>query len=594
MARGLGTGVDRRRLTGYRVRERSGRHRRLRAGWLAARSRPTGRAPPPDARARGRPRGRGHHRHLPEDRCRRARRSSRGDGRRRPPAQPRAARRVRPPRPRVPGAAVSLPTGTVTLLFTDIEASTRLVRERGSAWPALLEEHHRLLRAAFGRYRGAEVGVEGDGFFVAFDDPGCAVAGAVAAQHSLATLEGVRIRIGMHTGEPRLTELGYVGEDVHRAARIADAGHGGQVLLSEATRDLVPDATVRDLGEHRLKDLTQPQRLYQLEAEGPEQSFPPRRTLENRPTNLPVQATPLIGRGRELAAVVALVKRPAVRLVTLHGPGGCGKTRLALQAAAELVDDFPDGVYLVGLESVEDPGLVVPTIAQTLGVNETGAQGVDDALRRALGDRTVLLVLDNFEHLLPAAPRLSDLLATTDLHLVVTSRAALRLSGEYEWPVPPLSHDDAVALFSSRAQVPVTDENVGPIGEICRRLDGLPLAIELAAARSRKLAPDEILARLDERLSLLTAGPSELPSRQQTLRGAIDWSYDLLWPDERVLFARLAVFAGGCSIEAAEEVCEADLDALDSLLENNLLRREDRPYGDRRLRMLETIREYAG
>lgn len=487
---------------------------------------------------------------------------------------------------------MSLPTGTVTLLFTDIEASTRLVRERGSAWPALLEEHHRLLRKAFGRYRGAEVGVEGDGFFVAFDDPGCAVAGAVAAQHSLATLEGVRIRIGMHTGEPRLTELGYVGEDVHRAARIADAGHGGQVLLSEATRDLVPDATVRDLGEHRLKDLTQPQRLYQLEAEGLEQSFPPLRTLENRPTNLPVQATPLIGRGRELAAVVELVKRPAVRLVTLHGPGGCGKTRLALQAAAELVDDFPDGVYLVGLESVEDPGLVVPTIAQTLGVNETGAHGVDDALRRALGDRTVLLVLDNFEHLLPAAPRLSDLLATTDLHLVVTSRAALRLSGEYEWPVPPLSHDDAVALFSSRAQVSVTDENVGPIGEICRRLDGLPLAIELAAARVKLLSPRALQGRLGRRLQLLTGGARDLPERQQTLRATIDWSYELLEPTEQRLLGRLAVFANGCTLEAAEQVCDASLDDLASLVDKSLLGRDD--DGDElRFVLLETIREYA-
>jgi predicted ATPase/class 3 adenylate cyclase len=489
---------------------------------------------------------------------------------------------------------VSLPTGTVTLLFTDIEGSTRLVRECGSAWPELLAEHHRLLRAAFGSHGGAEVSVEGDGFFVAFGDPAGAVYGAVAAQHSLAALDGVRVRIGMHTGEPRLTEIGYVGVDVHRAARIADAGHGGQVLLSETTRGLVPDAPVRDLGEHRLKDLTQPQRLYQLEADGLEQSFPPLRTLENRPTNLPVQATPLIGRERELAAVVKLVKRPEVRLVTLHGPGGCGKTRLALQAAADLVDDFPDGVYLVALESVEDPALVIPTVAQTLGVNETGAHGVEDALRRALGDRTVLLVLDNFEHLLPAAPRLSELLATTDLHLVVTSRAALRLSGEYEWPVPPLSHDDAVALFAGRAQIEITDENARPISEICRRLDGLPLAIELAAARSRKLSPDEILERLDERLSLLTTGPSELPSRQQTLRGAIDWSYDLLAPEDRVLFARLAVFAGGCSIEAAEEVCDAGLDGLESLLENNLLRRDDRPYGDQRFRMLETIREYAG
>jgi predicted ATPase/class 3 adenylate cyclase len=497
-------------------------------------------------------------------------------------------------------ASAALPTGTVTLLFTDIEGSTRLVQERGAAWPGLLAEHHRRLRDAFTSHGGVEVNVEGDGFFVAFADAGAAVDGAVAAQRRLEGLDGVRVRMGLHTGRPHYAaEVGYVGEDVDRALRIADAGHGGQVLLSEVTRSLVPDAPVRDLGEHRLRDLTQPQRLFQLEIEGLADEFAPLRTLENRPTNLPVQATPLIGRERELAAVIELIRRPEVRLVTLHGPGGCGKTRLALQAAAELVDKFPEGVYLVALESVEDPALVVPTIAQTLGVSESGASGIDDQLLAALTDRTVLLVLDNFEHLLPAAPQLSDLLATTDVHIVVTSRAALRLSGEYEWPVPPLSHGDAIALFVGRAQAvdngfTVGNETAPAVAEICARLDGLPLAIELAAARIRLLSPQAILARLDERLSLLTAGPLDLPTRQQTLRGAIDWSYDLLAPGERALFARLAVFAGGCSLEAAEEVCEAGLDTLESLLENNLLRHEERPYGERRFRMLETIREYAG
>src|SRR6185295_13312895 len=276
-------------------------------------------------------------------------------------------------------------------------------------------------------------------------------------------------------------------------------------------------------GEHRLRDLTQPQRLFQLELPDLPDSFPPLRTLENRPTNLPVQSTALIGRERELSAVVGLIRRPEVRLVTLHGPGGCGKTRLAIQAAAELVDDFADGVYLVALESVEDPALVVPTIAQTLGVNETGAQSLDDALFQALTERAILLVLDNFEHLLPAAPRLSDLLATTDVHMVVTSRAALRLSGEYEWPVPPLAlppssvrnaealaQFDAVALFVDRARAvdgdfALTDENSGAVAEICVRLDGLPLAIELAAARIRLLPPGAILDRLQERFSLLTS-----------------------------------------------------------------------------------------
>jgi predicted ATPase/class 3 adenylate cyclase len=508
---------------------------------------------------------------------------------------------------------VSFPTGTVTLLFTDIEGSTRLVQERGAAWPALLAEHHRALREAIGAHGGVVVDVQGDGFFVAFAEAPEAVAAAIDAQHALARLEGVRVRMGLHTGRPRLVEeLGYVGEDVYRAARVANAGHGGQVLLSEATRELVPRVEARDLGEHRLRDLTQPQRLFQLELPDLPDSFPPLRTLENRPTNLPVQSTALIGRERELSAVVGLIRRPEVRLVTLHGPGGCGKTRLAIQAAAELVDDFADGVYLVALESVEDPALVVPTIAQTLGVNETGSQGLDDALFQALTERAVLLVLDNFEHLLPAAPRLSDLLATTDVHLVVTSRAALRLSGEYEWPVPPLAlpppsvrgaealaQYDAVALFVDRARAvdgdfALTDENAGAVAEICVRLDGLPLAIELAAARIRLLPPDAILDRLQERFSLLTSGPRDLPSRQQTLSGAIDWSYDLLAPSEQQLFARLSVFAGGCLLEAAEEVCEAGLDDLEALLQNNLLRQEDRPTGDRRFRMLETIREYAG
>ncbi len=504
------------------------------------------------------------------------------------------------------------PTGTVTLLFTDIEGSTRLVRERGRAWPALLAEHHRLVREAVDAHGGVVVDIQGDGFFVAFAEAPEAVAAAVDAQRALTTLEGVHVRMGLHTGRPQLVpEVGYVGEDVHRAQRVADAGHGGQVLLSEATRELVPRLEARDLGEHRLRDLTQPQRLFQLDLPDLPDSFPPLRTLENRPTNLPVQSTALIGRERELNAVVGLIRRPEVRLVTLHGPGGCGKTRLAIQAAAELVDDFADGVYLVALEAVEDPALVVPTIAQTLGVNETGAQSLDDALFQSLTERAVLLVLDNFEHLLPAAPRLSDLLATTDVHLVVTSRAALRLSGEYEWPVPPLalpprsvrdaevlSQYDAVALFVDRARAvdgdfALRNENAPAVAEICVRLDGLPLAIELAAARIRLLPPEAILDRLEQRFSLLTSGPRDLPSRQQTLRGAMDWSYDLLAPSEQRLFARLAVFAGGCLLEAAEEVCDAGLDDLEALLQNNLLRQEDRPTGDRRFRMLETIREYA-
>jgi predicted ATPase/class 3 adenylate cyclase len=505
-----------------------------------------------------------------------------------------------------------LPSGTVTLLFTDIEGSTRLLEERGEEYAALLEEHHRRLRETFGAYGGVEVDVQGDGFFVAFPRADDALAAAAEAQRALAGLDGVRVRMGVHTGQPRRVGAGYVGLDVHRTARICAAAHGGQVLLSQTTRELAGDHPARDLGEHRLRDLTTPQRLFQLQGEALETSFPPLRTLENRPTNLPVQPTPLIGREEELATVTELIRRPNVQLVTLHGPGGCGKTRLALQAGADLIDDFPEGVFFVALEAVEDPALVLPTIAQTLGVGETRPTGLDEALAQFLADRRVLLLLDNFEQLLDAAPRLSELVARTPTCILVTSRAALRVSGEHELDVPPLAlpdtqrvHDlealsqyESVALFIERAQAvnagfDVTAENAPAVAQICVRLDGLPLAIELAAARVRLLTPQAMLARIEQSLTLLTSGPRDRPSRQQTLRGAIDWSYGLLSDEQAHVFARLAVFAGGCRLEAAEAVCEAELDDLETLIANSLVRLEDRPGGESRLTMLETIREYA-
>jgi predicted ATPase/class 3 adenylate cyclase len=503
-----------------------------------------------------------------------------------------------------------LPRGTVTLVFTDIEGSTRLLQELGDDYADLLERHRELIRVAVARHGGVEVDAVGESFLLAFGRADDAVAAAVDAQRALSEFE-VRVRMGIHTGQPRHGGSGYVGLDVHRTARICDAAHGGQILVSQTTRDLIESET-RDLGDHRLKDLSQAQRLYQLLAPGLAHDFPPPRTLENRPTNLPSLPTPLIGREREIHDTTELLRRSDVRLLTLTGAGGCGKTRLALQSAAELVEDYADGVFFVALEAVEDPGLVLPTIAQTLGVNETGAQTLTRALTDFLGDRRLLLVVDNFEQLLDAGPTLVELLAPTAVELLVTSRAPLRLSGEHEYEVPPLdlpdlrslpdaaavSQYESVALFVERAHAvrsdfAVTAENAPAIAEICSRLDGLPLAIELAAARVRLLTPQAMLDRLGERLALLTSGPRDLPTRQQTLRGAIDWSYDLLGEDERRLFARLGVFAGGCRLEAAEQVCKARLDELETLLENNLIRQEERPDGEPRFFMLETIREYA-
>jgi predicted ATPase/class 3 adenylate cyclase len=470
-----------------------------------------------------------------------------------------------------------LPTGTVTFLFTDIEGSTRLLHELGDAYAEALGEHRRVLREAFERHGGVEVDTQGDAFFVAFARAKDALAAAAEGQRAL---DGgpIRVRIGLHTGEPLVTEEGYVGIDVHRAARIAAAGHGGQVLVSQATRDLL-DWTLElgDLGEHRLRDLTSPERIYQLgRAE-----YPPLKSLNQ--TNLPVQPTPLIGRERELAEVLELLR--SHRLLTLTGPGGSGKTRLALQAAAELVGEFPDGVRFVSLGALRDSDLVEPTIAQTLGVGE--AQTLEEHLER----KEVLLLLDNFEQLLDGAPRLGQLLQQVPaVKLLVTSRAPLHLAAEHEYPVPALADDDAIALFVARVRAAKPsfepDEHVGAI---CRQLDNLPLAVELAAARSKVLVPEQLLGRLEQRLPLLSGGARDAPERQRTLRATIDWSYDLLTDEEKQLFRRLAVFAGSFELEAAEEVCEADLDTLASLLDKSLLRQTV----ESRFFMLATIREYA-
>jgi predicted ATPase/class 3 adenylate cyclase len=466
--------------------------------------------------------------------------------------------------------AVSLPLGTVTLLFTDIEGSTRLLQELGEEYADVLADHRRTLREEFSRHGGVEVGTEGDAFFVAFAKASDALAAAAAAREALAG-GPIRVRMGLHTGEPLVTDEGYVGIDVHRAARIAAAGHGGQILVSQATRDLAGAGRLRDLGVHRLKDLAAPERLYQLD----DGEFPPLKSVDQ--TNLPVQPTPFVGRERELAEVLALLA--SHRIVTLTGPGGSGKTRLALQAAAESVERYRDGVWFVSLAAVRDPQLIEPTIARVVG-------GPDD-LHEFLAGKCTLVVLDNLEQLLPDA---AEIIAGLDASILATSRSRLNVAIEQEFPVPTLPVDDAAALFTQRArQLEPHFEPDAAVRRIAERLDGLPLAVELAAARVKVLTPAQILERLGRSLDLLTSGVHDAPKRQRTLRGTVEWSYQLLTAGEQRLFAHLAVFTGSFEIESAEAVCAAELDVLQSLVDKNLLRHGE----DGRFFMLGTIKALA-
>jgi predicted ATPase/class 3 adenylate cyclase len=470
-----------------------------------------------------------------------------------------------------------LPSGTVTFLFTDIEGSTRLLHELGAAaYARALGEHRRLLRDAFTSHGGVEVDTQGDAFFVAFPTAPGALAAAAEAVEGLASGR-IRVRIGIHTGTPHLTDEGYVGSDVHRAARIAAAGHGGQVLVSSSTATLVGSDELRDLGPHRLKDLSEPERIYQLGVD----EHPPLKTLHQ--TNLPIPATPFLGRAAELADIAALLARDDVRLVTLTGPGGTGKTRLALQAAASAADSYAGGVWWVPLAPLRDPALVIELAAKALGASGDLAEHI--------GDARLLLLLDNFEHLVEAARDLAPMLARCpNLVLLVTSREPLHLAGEQEYAVDPLQRAEAVELFMTRALAARRDVAVHrEVAEICERLDDLPLAIELAAARIKLLSPAALLERLEQRLPLLAGGARDAPDRQRTLHATIEWSHDLLTTDEQRLFARLAVFRGGCTLEAAEAVADAELDILQSLVDKSLVR----VRSDDRFWMLETIREFA-
>jgi predicted ATPase/class 3 adenylate cyclase len=524
----------------------------------------------------------------------------------------------------------SPPTGTVTFLFTDIEGSTKMWESHPKAMQPALTLHDEILRDATEQHGGYVFKTVGDAFCCAFPTAPDALEAALETQRRLLSSERehigtLRVRMALHTGAAEERDGDYFGPPVNRVARLLSAAHGGQVLLSLPTQELVRDqlpagTTLRDLGEHRLKDLFRPERVFQVLASGLPSEFPSLRTLNAYRNNLSLQPTPLIGRKREVAEVYERLLRPEVRLLTLTGVGGTGKTRLGLQAAAELTEQFEDGVFFVSLAAIRDPQLVVPAMAATLGVKEAGGQPLLESVEDSLGEKHILLMVDNFEQVIEAAPVVTELLSTaSNLKVLATSRIPLRLYGEHEYAVPPLAlpdperlpsverltHYEAVRLFVERAQAAkadfsVTNESAPAVAQICYRLDGLPLAIELAAARIKVLSPQKMLGRLGNRLKLLTGGARDLPERQRTLRSTIEWSYGLLGEGEKVLFARLSVFAGGRTMEAIEAICDAEgdlpvdvLDGLSSLVDKSLLKQEEGAGGEPRFVMLETIHEFA-
>jgi predicted ATPase/class 3 adenylate cyclase len=488
-----------------------------------------------------------------------------------------------------PRVRSDLPSGTVTFLFTDVEGSTGLLHELGAEdYAEALAEHRRIIREACAAERGVEVDTQGDAFFFAFPTAPGALAAAAAVTESLAP-GPIHVRVGLHTGTPLIGDEGYVGHDVHRAARIASAGHGGQVLLSASTAPLV-EAELVDLGQHRLKDLRAPERLYQL-GDG---AFEPLRSLYR--TTLPMPPTAFVGRTRELIEVTRLLERKDARLITLTGPGGTGKTRLLMQAAAEVSESFPDGVWWVPLAPLRSPALIETGFAQALQVVARPGMAIADALVSAFADRRALVVVDNCEHLVEGVAALVRKLLDGSPRLVVSgsSRVRLGLSGERIYAVPPMVASDSGRLFFERASGVSPDFTVDEhVTAICEAVDQLPLAIELAAARTRTLSTKAIRERLADRLALLATRDRDVEARQRTLEATIAWSYELLDPDERRALRALAVFSGGCTLESASEVADVDLDMLEALFDKSLLRHRIDAAGQDRYWMLETIREFA-
>ena len=520
--------------------------------------------------------------------------------------------------------SVPAPTGTVTFVFSDLEGSTRLLSSLREAYGDLLDDYYALVGSTFERHGGVELDRAGDGLFHSFPSARRAVAAAGEAQRAMEAHHWpeeavVRARMGLHTGEPIGARSRYFGMDVHRAARIAAAGHGGQILLSQTTRDLVgsdlpPGSSLADLGQHWLKDLADAEHLYQLSAEGLPRAFPPLRSLTTLPNNLPRHLSTFVGRTSDLAEVRQLITQAP--LVTLTGPGGVGKTRLALQLAAEMLDTFVDGAWLVELESLTEGSLVPQEVAIALGVAKESDADAKQALMGHIRGREMLLVLDTCEHLLDDCARLANSLlrACPGLRILATSREPLGVTGERLYPVRSLSlptnkhiqaahladEYEAIGLFRERARAAdpafeINTDNAAAVVEICGRLDGIPLAIELAAARIRALTSQQIAERLDDRFRLLTGGSRTVMPRHQTLRAAIDWSFDLLPDDERVVMSRLSVFAGAFTLEAAEAVCSAGeieryavLDHVTRLVEKSLVFRQTDMF-----RILETVRGFA-